>query len=231
MLRRRPVAAPPRSPALRAVSYDLSLSSTLELADGGTITALEVQWEYLERARKYADEPRPRVRRRGGRRRGARAAGRPCSPGSRPTRRRWPTSVDWVAKHRLIDGYRERHGLDWGDARLAAIGLQYHDLRPEQVAWRPAPGCRRLTDPDEVGGRGHRAARIDTRAYFRGRCLQKWPDDDRGRQLGLARLRRRWRSPAPGADDGTVRVEPRRTWVALIDECDTAAELLGRLGS
>ena len=38
--------------------------------------------------------------------------------------------LDWVAKYRLIDGYRERHDLAWDDARLAAMDLQYHDLRP-----------------------------------------------------------------------------------------------------
>ena len=48
--------------------------------------------------------------------------------------------LDWVAKHRLIDGYRERHGLDWDDARLAAMDLQYHDLRPERVAGRSGSG-------------------------------------------------------------------------------------------
>ena len=33
------------------------------------------------------------------------------------------SQLDWVAKHRLIDGYRERHGLQWDDARLAAMDL------------------------------------------------------------------------------------------------------------
>ncbi|OWY58752.1 proteasome accessory factor PafA2, partial [cyanobacterium TDX16] len=41
--------------ALRQVSYDLSLRQPLELADGGSITALEVQWELFDRAKKYAD--------------------------------------------------------------------------------------------------------------------------------------------------------------------------------
>ena len=50
--------------------------------------------------------------------------------------------LDWVAKRRLLDGYRERHGLTWDDARLAAMDLQYHDLRPEQVAGALAGGPR-----------------------------------------------------------------------------------------
>ena len=47
--------------------------------------------------------------------------------------------VDWVAKRRLVDGYAERHGLEPGDARLKAIDLQYHDLRPDK---RPRPPRR-----------------------------------------------------------------------------------------
>src|SRR5439155_26601310 len=42
--------------ALRRVSYDLSLSTPLELADGRRMTALEVQWEELDLARKYAED-------------------------------------------------------------------------------------------------------------------------------------------------------------------------------
>ena len=119
--------------ALRHVSYDTTLARPIELADGSSITALEAQWELLRPGPEVRRGARPRLhRRRGGRPRGAAALGGRCSPGWRPTRRRWPGQVDWVAKHRLIDGYRERHGLRWDDARLAAMDLQYHDLRPEK---------------------------------------------------------------------------------------------------
>ena len=40
--------------------------------------------------------------------------------------------LDWVAKYRLLEGYRERHGLEWDDPQLAAMDLQYHDVRPEK---------------------------------------------------------------------------------------------------
>ena len=60
--------------------------------------------------------------------------------------------LDWVAKYRLIDGYRERHGLDWDDARLAALDLQYHDLRPEKSL--AAPGRPRAHHRRRRGRRG-----------------------------------------------------------------------------
>ena len=42
--------------AMRRVSYDLDLSRPIELADGRTMTALELQWEHLDLARKYAED-------------------------------------------------------------------------------------------------------------------------------------------------------------------------------
>ena len=41
---------------MRQVSYDLALTRPLELADGRTMTALEMQWEHLDLARKYAED-------------------------------------------------------------------------------------------------------------------------------------------------------------------------------
>src|SRR5438067_10302239 len=42
--------------ALRKVSYDLTLRRPQELADGTTVTALDVQWELFDRAKKYGEE-------------------------------------------------------------------------------------------------------------------------------------------------------------------------------
>src|SRR5436309_5242525 len=42
--------------AMRRVSYDLALSTPLELANGTRMTALEMQWEELDLARKYAED-------------------------------------------------------------------------------------------------------------------------------------------------------------------------------
>ena len=64
--------------------------------------------------------------------------------------------VDWVAKQRLIDGYAERHSLSATDARLKALDLQYHDLRPTS-AWLGACGLHTLIDDDDVEHRQDRA--------------------------------------------------------------------------
>jgi proteasome accessory factor A len=83
--------------------------------------------------------------------------------------------VDWVAKKNLIDAYANRHKLSPFDLKLKAIDLQYHDMRAEKcLALRvgletfvdQADVRRAMTEPPE-----------STRAYFRGRCVSKWPNE------------------------------------------------------
>ncbi|HET7653535.1 MAG TPA: proteasome accessory factor PafA2 family protein, partial [Acidimicrobiales bacterium] len=136
--------------------------------------------------------------------------------------------VDWVAKLRLIDGYRERHQLAWSDSRLAAMDLQYHDVRPaKSLAARV--GLQRLFPDDEVADAVTEPPR-ETRAYFRGKCLQRWAPsivaanwDSLVFDLGGDPLRR------------VPMMEPLRGSAELVDTllegCRTPAELLERLGS
>ncbi|MDE0805385.1 MAG: proteasome accessory factor PafA2 family protein, partial [Acidimicrobiales bacterium] len=195
--------------------------------DGTSMTTLELQWEYLERARKYAETH------------GLECVGTDVGA---DVLRRWElvltqletdpmsaaTTVDWVAKYRLVDGYRERHGLDWGDGRLAAIGLQYHDLRRDKCLALRA-GLETITDPDAVA-RAVTDPPPSTRAFFRGRCLQKWPE---------AIVAANWDSLVFDVGGDPLRrvpmMEPSRGTAehvgTLIEECETAADLLGRLGS
>ncbi|MGH9076549.1 MAG: depupylase/deamidase Dop [Acidimicrobiales bacterium] len=215
-------------PAMRAVSYDLSLSQPLTLADGSRMTALELQWEHLDLARKYAED------------RGLESVGGP-EIGSEILRR-WeqvltglesdPMSlagqVDWVAKYRVIDGYRRRHDLTWRDPRLGAMDLQYHDVRPEKSI-HARLGMERLLDPAEVD-RATVEPPETTRAYFRGKCLQRWAP-----QIAAAN----WDSMVFDLGGDPLRrvpmMEPLRgTKVhvdALLAGCSSPAELLERLGS
>jgi proteasome accessory factor A len=213
--------------AMRKVSYDLSLKAPLELADGTTVTALDVQWELLDRAKKYADSV------------GLECVGEATGA---EVLRRWeavltalevdPMSLadqlDWVAKYRMIDGYRERYDLAWDDDRLAALDLQYADLRPERSLFARL-GVERLTTDAEVAEAVSEPPH-DTRAYFRGKCLQRWGDDIVAANwdslvfdIGREPLRR------------VPMMEPTRGTRAhvgtLLDECSTSSELLERLGT
>jgi len=158
--------------AMHRVSYDLDLSLPLELASGTRMTALEVQWELFDLARKYADD-------RGLETIGPEAVGRDLLTrweqvlhGLETDPMSLATELDWVAKYQIVDGYRERHGLSWSDARLAAMDLQYHDLRPPKSLFGRLP-MTRLVSEAEVDAATTEPP-TTTRAYFRGKCLQRF---------------------------------------------------------
>ena len=80
--------------------------------------------------------------------------------------------LDWVAKYRMMEGFRERHGLDWTSPRLQAMDLQYHDVRPEKSLYERLSMERIVTEAEVIEGISEPPR--TTRAYFRGKCLQRW---------------------------------------------------------
>ncbi len=211
--------------AFHRASHDLTGREPLELADGTTATPLELQWWYLERVRAHATR-------------------RDLSRVEEDVLARWERvlvtaegdpfklkgQVDWATKHDLLERYAARHGLDWSSDRLKAVDLQYHDVRRDKGLYHrlAARGeVERLVTDDEV------VAAIttppeDTRAYFRGRVLEKFGDDvvaagwdsiiiDTGRDA-LQRI------PMMEPGRGT-----RAHVEGLLDEVDTAAALVDAL--
>jgi proteasome accessory factor A len=214
-------------PAFRRISQDPSLRATVPLRSGRQLTALEIQWELLRCAQRYAE------------REGLDCVGEAVG---RDVLARWESVlsglesdrnsvahwVDWVAKERLIEGYAARHGLAPGDTRLRALDLQYHDMRADKgLASRM--GFEQLVSAEEC-----RLAMNEppttTRAFFRGRCLQKWPDDV---------VAANWDSMVFDVGREPLRrvpmMEPLRGTAlhvsSVIDESETAAELLARLAT
>ena len=86
-----------------------------------------MQWELLEQSKKYIEE------------RGTDEVG---GESALEVLTRWEqvlgmleddpmqlaNQLDWVAKYRLVQSFRERHDIEWDDARIAALDIQYHDL-------------------------------------------------------------------------------------------------------
>ena len=215
--------------SLRAVSHDPSLKHLVTLRSGGRkLTAVQLQMEYLEQAKKYVED----------------RYGTDVDPDTADVLARWESvltrleqdpmlcvnELDWVAKLRLLEGFRERDGLGWGAPRLQLIDLQYTDVRPEKGLYHRlvARGAMQtLVDYDEVG-RAMERPPTDTRAYFRGECLRRYPDQvaaaswdsvifDLGRESLI-------RVPTLEPTRGT-----KQHVGALLDRCPTAADLVDQL--
>ena len=84
------------------------------------------------------------------------SAGRRSCTASRPIRRRWPARSTGRPSSSCWRPTASATACDWDDSRLAAVDLQYHDLRPERSLFARLD-TERLVDEDVVRG-GDRAA-------------------------------------------------------------------------
>jgi len=87
--------------------------------------------------------------------------------------------LDWVIKYSWLSAYRKRHSLQWDDHRLTMLDLQYHDVRPNVGMYyrlEKAGHVRRIVSQEAVL---HAMTNppMDTRAYFRGMCLKRFPHE------------------------------------------------------
>ncbi len=115
--------------AIREISHDMTGRRRVRLVNGREASALEIQAEYLGRARDFVD------------RRGIH------TPTIEATLDLWERGlkavesgdlslvdreIDWVTKYTLIERYRAKHGLMWGDPRVAQLDLAYHDINRDR---------------------------------------------------------------------------------------------------
>jgi proteasome accessory factor A len=161
--------------AVHQISRDPQLKALVELSDGRKVTGLDIQRAYHERVAEYV----------------AATMGSDVDPGTSDLLLCWgevldalardpqecADRLDWPAKLRLLEGYRARDGLGWSSPRLHLVDLQYSDVRLDKGLYNrlvARGSMKRLVTEDEV-----RAAMTqppsDTRAYFRGRCLERYP--------------------------------------------------------
>ena len=142
--------------------------------------------------------------------------------------------VDWVAKLAVLEGYRERDSLGWGDPRLKAVDLQWSDVRADagsRTGSRPRGRLEVLVDEADVA-RAVTEPPADTRAWFRGTCLARFPRRRRRRVLGLGDLRRRRRSGCSSASRCSSRCgAPRPAVGDIVRRRPDAASLLRALAA
>jgi proteasome accessory factor A len=109
--------------AIRDISHDITCRRTIRLASSREVSALDIQREYLDRALRYAEtKGLPPLEEQ------ALKMWEHCVSAIEKDPLSLDREVDWVIKYRLVESYRERHGLGLGDPRLQMVDLQYHDL-------------------------------------------------------------------------------------------------------
>jgi proteasome accessory factor A len=114
--------------AIREISHDITCRKKVRLANGRELSALDIQEQYLERAERFAEHSG-------------------LDPVGKEVLRDWAdalealraqdldrlrTKVDWIAKYRLIQGYRDKHGLPLSHPKVALMDLAYHDVNRDR---------------------------------------------------------------------------------------------------
>ncbi len=212
--------------AMTVVSHDLGLTEPIQRRDGTTTTALELQWHYFDIAERYV-------------------ASSDLDPSYKQVVAEWRSllidierghaavadRLDWAAKLTLLEGYRERDGLEWADPKLRLIGLQFHDIDSERGLFHRLERTgrmRTLFGPDEVAA-ATRTPPGSTRAYFRGESIRRY---------GSAVVAANWDSLVFDTGESTLvrlpMMEPRRGTRDLVeglfDSSPDAATLVARIG-
>ncbi len=163
--------------AMYAVSHDVALQKRLTLTGDRHMSAIEIQREFWEMCALYCEAE----------------YGADIDDQTRDLLQQWGSVLDrldedplgcadildWAAKYRLMQAYRTRDNLDWSAPQLQAIDLQYADIRPERglaLRLEQRGQLLRMFSDDEVEHARLFAPR-DTRAYFRGECLRRFPNE------------------------------------------------------
>ncbi|ALG84847.1 depupylase/deamidase Dop [Gordonia phthalatica] len=214
--------------AVHTISHDPTLRATVALENGREMTGLALQREYLDRAQKFHDAHRSDDER------AAHVLATWADVLDMLERDPMECAdlLDWPAKLRLLEGFRNREGLSWSASRLHLIDLQYSDVRLDKGLYNRlvARGSMQRMTTEEQVMRAVETPPTSTRAYFRGEAVRRF-----GADVAAAS----WDSVIFDlGTDSLVRIpmlEPLRGTRAhvgdLLDTAQSAAELVDKLTS
>jgi proteasome accessory factor A len=156
--------------AIREISHDLTCKRRVRLANGREASALEIQSEYLTRALRYAEHHEL-----GAFEQKALQMWEHCLTGIEKDPMSLDRECDWVIKHKLIEAYQARHGLQLADPKVALIDLQYHDVnRSRGLYYRMQDrGLVERTCTDDEIATAVEFAPQTTRARLRGEFIRR----------------------------------------------------------
>lgn len=153
--------------AIKTISHDQTYRWMLQSADGNIISAIDHQREYLTLAQKHLSHQ---------------------NGDTDWILTEWENTlntleddpmqltdrIDWVAKKWLLETFVESEDIEWDDPWLQSIDLEYHNINPEEGLFYGLQMKRVVTDEQIITAM--HTPPLDTRAYFRGKSLNKFED-------------------------------------------------------
>ena len=159
---------------IRSVSHDWSLKHLVQLTDGRKVTAIDVQYMYLDAVEQWLslnptdDDQTAQVI----------SLWRECLDALATDPMGLSDRLDWVAKLRLMLAYRDRDQVEWDEPKLGMLDPQYSDIRPEKGIYHRlvAQGQMKTLITADQSRQAVSQPPDDTRAWFRGECIRRWGD-------------------------------------------------------
>ena len=213
--------------ALKAISRDESRQWPVALSGGDSSSALEIQTVIMAAARIFQgrDAETDWVL----------AAWRDVLESLARDPQELIGRLDWVTKKWLLDAFAESEGLDWerpeDRAWLQSQDLEYHNIDPAEGLYSTleAAGQVERIVSEEAVGRALVDPPGDTRAYFRGKMLQKFAAAVRSLNWDSIELAIGGRSEVIDLK-ACVSRETAAYYNAALDAAASVEDLLARLG-
>jgi proteasome accessory factor A len=155
--------------AVRAISHDQTCRWHVALADGTRSDAIAVQREYMQLAQRHARDRNADVE-------WVLNAWESVLDALARDPMSLVGALDWVTKKWLLTTFVEEEGVEWSDPWLRSLDLAYHDICPDTGLYYELVrqgAVRGLVSEDDVL-RAVVEPPEDTRAYVRGRALERF---------------------------------------------------------
>lgn len=138
--------------AIRQISFDLSGKAVVECLDGRRVRAVEIQRAYYEWVRQAYEEQGWFAQLDDFRLAAFDLWRRALDALETGNWQSVETEIEWIAKYKLFEFYRERLNCNYGDLRLARIDLAWHDITADglRTSLENSGMLRNILDPQAI---------------------------------------------------------------------------------
>ncbi len=210
---------------IKEISRDQTYKWQFRLADGARISAIDLQRKYLALAQEYLSAQ---------------------SDDTDWVLLEWESildelekdpmnltdRLDWVAKKWLLEEFIKEEGLTWDDPWLQSLDLEYHNINQEVGLYYglEAQGLmRRLVTDQQIDYAIHNPP-ADTRAYFRGKSLDKFRPQVKSVQWDNITFDVKGRSPVSVSMNQLADAKIAEKYNRILDQSQTVEALVEGLG-
>ncbi len=155
--------------ANRDISHDPEFKWEIQLANGKKTTAVELQLRFVEWVAQRVDLSHPEKKK-------VWQDWKDTLETLAITPLQCRDRLDWTAKYFLLDEFRHSENIAWTDPWLQSLDLEYHLLKREEslyYALESSGQMHRLVSEAEII-HALQQPPTSTRAYLRGKCVQKF---------------------------------------------------------